>query len=294
MRLYELTGVKKFHHLSQYELEGMLAKDGVKLVSGGQYGTVYAKDDWDYVVKVINKDDPYYMSFVNYAIAHPSQHFPKFKRKPLHMHAFLRRGKYDLDKFWIVKIEKLQPIKDKNLIDFVVHNIEYYGTLMWQLKNKIQSAVDSYHQKHEYATRVFADGSYHKNLSNADVIAAHPWFADLALTYSEMMSSEEVEGSPDIHAGNFMQRSDGTIVIIDPVWEGSNPMKEFYQAMARETDAYYYDEREVEDKSGPVYKHHIAAAAAAEAKAKQAKEAEKAKKAMARQLINDIDDDIPF
>ena len=66
-----------------------------------------------------------------------------------------------------------------------------------------------------------------------------------------------MNGSPDTHAGNFMQRLDGTIVVIDPVWEGSNPYKDAWEAEQRERDPYhgYDDDQPDPEVSGPDYVH---------------------------------------
>lgn len=269
MLINELIGVKKFYKRSYGDILRMLQKFGVNFVAGGRYGKIFTSPKWDYVVKIFD-NDPYYLSFVNYAIAHPSKHYPQFSRKPLRMHAFHKRGNSEASKYWVVKIEKLQPIANTTKAKFIVDNLE--------------NAVDAWYSIHErgnndlYTMMLGPDEHYHKMLWT-DIFKMYPWLETLAEAWYTIFEHCP-EGSPDIHAGNFMQRQDGTVVIIDPLWEGSNPYREYQSWLDTETDAYGYGDDEGPEVRGPAYLHKKREQAAIEAT-----------RSFAKQLA---DDDIPF
>jgi hypothetical protein len=100
----------------------------------------------------------------------------------------------------------------------------------------------------------------------------YPWLESLGLTYANFWEAEA--GTPDIHSGNIMQRKDGTIVIIDPVWEGETPYQAYDKWLKSEMDSYA--EEPVDDISGPDYIQ------------------KPAQKNVARQIAQDWLDDIPF
>jgi hypothetical protein len=88
-----------------------------------------------------------------------------------------------------------------------------------------------------------------------DVFKKFPWTEELGLAYASLWDAEL--GHPDIHSGNIMQRKDGTIVIIDPVWEGETPYQAYDAFIRAESgDNYSQDEYGREQTSGPKYKHH--------------------------------------
>ena len=58
------------------------------------------------------------------------------------------------------------------------------------------------------------------------------------------------ESSMDITGRNIMQRSNGELVLIDPVWAGSNPYMDFMQQMRSEIGDYESEPSEPEDLMG--------------------------------------------
>lgn len=280
MKLFELRGVKKYHTLMKHELLEMLEDSGVKWLSSGRYGEVFAPDGKDYVIKVFD-NDPYYMSFINFAARNPNPHYPKVIRKPLKMHAFHTRFKGTANNFYVVKIEKLYPITDINLLKFIVENLEDTAS-QWDSHKRGHFKIEP----NPYHTKLMPDGTSEKGATNLDLVERFPWFKSLCEAYVEMI--EQVDGSPDIHGDNFMQRKDGTIVIIDPVWEGTSPVKDYYDALSRETD--YGDDYEEEPPiRGPRYKWMDD-----REKAELEKERAAQKAARALKISFDDLDDIPF
>ena len=269
MLLHELTGVKHMHHMSWTDIQNQFAAKGIKFVGGGKYGQVFTHPSWDYVIKIF-ENDPEYMGFVNWVIAHPNKHFPKFVKKPLRMHKFHNRSKNEPPLWYIVKIEKLYPITDKPLMEFLVYELERCAETAWKKHNGYEYIRDNPHY-----TQRFPDGSMVKGATWEDVFEKFPWTEELGLAYAGMWDAEL--GHPDIHSGNIMQRKDGTIVIIDPVWEGETPMQAYY-AFLRSESGDMYSEYDVPSVSGPSYPH-------------KKKESDRAKQAQQQAYP---DEDIPF
>ncbi len=272
MKLFELTGIKKYYNKREYQIERLLQKFGIRFIAGGKYGKVFASPKWDYVVKMF-KNDPYYLGFVNYAIAHPNKHYPKFVRKPLKMHSFFKRNKSASPNFWIVKIEKLQEITKEKAM-FIMEHLER-AEQAWYNKN---NNPESYKQDWMY---MWTPDGQRTKMHWDEVFEMYPWLETLAEAWYNIFRNVE-EGAPDLHAGTFMQRDDGTIVIIDPLWQGSNPYADFQAALDRET--FNYDDYEEPEVQGPAYLH------------KKQQAAIEATRSFAKQMASsdDFDADIPF
>jgi hypothetical protein len=156
MLLFELTGVKHLYQKTWDDILKILESKGIKFIGGGKYGSVFSHDSWDYVLKVVT-NDPHYLAFVDWAIAHPSKHFPKFAKKPLQMHTFHRRDKGSASRMWVIKIEKLYPITDKNLLEFLVRELEHCAVAAWR-KNDGRDITD----KNPNYSQLMPDGSVEK------------------------------------------------------------------------------------------------------------------------------------
>lgn len=267
MLLTELTGVKHLYTKTREDLINMLEQRGIKFIGGGKYGSVFAHDSWNYVLKIV-EDDPHYLAFVDWAMKHPSPNFPKFEKKPLKMHVFHQRNRGDSNTMWVIKIEKLQPIQDKKLLQFLVSELENMAVAAWRHENGRDIAEPRPHYMQN-----MPDGTQQKGVTWADMFKQFPWMYSLGLTYANFWEAEA--GVPDIHGDNLMQRSDGTIVITDPVWEGETPYQA-YDKWVRDQMDHYVDDGERDLVSGPSY--YIA----------------KKRKEIVTQLANDFLDDIPF
>lgn len=264
MLLTELTGVKHLYKLTRDDLIDMLSHQGIKFIGAGKYSSVFTHDSWDYVLKIVENDDPHYLAFVDWAMKHPSKHFPKFAKKPLKMHAFHTRKQSDSSNLWVVKIEKLQPITDKKLLKFLVTELERMSIAAWQKnEGKDVSTVNKNYSQN------MPDGTSVKGISWEEMFKQFPWMFSLGLTYAKFWDAEA--GSPDIHDDNLMQRKDGTIVIVDPVWEGETPYQAYDKWLKSEMD--HYADEEPELVSGPSYAQ---------------------KKKLIKQIAADFMDDIPF
>jgi hypothetical protein len=294
MRLDELAGVKKFQRLQWHQITRLLdRKFGIKYIGGGKYGQVFTHPGWDYVVKIMEREDPNYLEFVDFALKHPDKHYPKIIKKPFMMHAFHKRERSQkYQRLTVLKIEKLLPI-EKNKLDFIVQNLDQYASIVTRYKNneyKHEKNQEAYTQKHPHHTKVLPDGTSEQNLSYKDIFDRYPWFEDLCWAFRRIMDNSEY-GSADIHGGNFMERKDGTVVIIDPLWEGYNFEAAAWQAEMAERGDYWGDyEEHIPMVSGPGYD---SARKREEQEALEKKEAEKAAR-IAGVFAHNFDDDIPF
>jgi hypothetical protein len=163
--------------------------------------------------------------------------------------------------YFVCKIEKLYPVT-KELGEFIAHNIEnLWSSYLW-----IYSTTNA--QRAEFAEKwgpdhsrdysantpfsfIMPDGTSTK-ISHRDLFKKFSWLRTFTRAYINVM--DNVRGAPDLHANNFMQRKDGTIVIIDPVWAGESPYQAYDRMARSEYDQYadFYDE-EPEMVSGPSY-----------------------------------------
>lgn len=245
MLLSELVGVKHLQHLT---LDQLLDKYGIKVVGAGKYGQVLSHPSWDYVVKLFS-NDPAYLAYIDFVISHPNPNFPKFTKKPFQLHQFQKRSANEAATLWAVRIEKLNTINDKKLLAFIVRNLESGATTLFQKEDP----SSSYNRMPKTVPLVQPDGSLAYGMTFKELFNKFPWFESLCSAYGELLIGLE-QGCPDIHSGNFMQRAGGTIVITDPVWEGSNPYKEYDSWYKTETD-YYGNEEDPEQIQGPLYKN---------------------------------------
>lgn len=249
MLLYELTGVKRYHNMSWYEITKKLEQEtGIKPVANGRYGVIFTKPEWNYVIKIFD-DDPEYLGFIDFVLTHPNKHYPKIIKKPISMHHFHARDPSSTNKFYIIKIEKLYPITEEMgyfLEMWLEHFMEVYYRQYVMDQSKRGYAYDG-----DSADRSWIDPFGKRvKMSSIEMLARYPWLRSLSKAYWEVMDANL--GAEDLHQGNIMQRKDGTIVLIDPVWAGES----FFQRAARAERAEYDDDGDNEpsnDVTGPNY-----------------------------------------
>lgn len=227
MRINELTGVKKYHNLTFQALIGQLAEEyNLKILGSGRTGTVLQGRDPNSVYKVLEKDDAY-LSFVNFAMANPNPHFPRFEKVKL-MTSFYKRYNIQPDQFNVIKMEKLLPLEEgtavfASFLADVRHNL---GTTAGKLPNGSEN---------------------YEGLSYYELAETRPWIISLWEAIRSIQKSKLVKGDADFHPGNFMKRADHTIVISDPV---KDPKALDLQ---KNVDRLYYGKVQPEVQ-GPVYK----------------------------------------
>lgn len=152
---------------------------GYKPLGSGAFGSVFTHPNINYAVKLI-KNDPAYMRFVKYALAHQQDpHLPKFRGKFMKIDAL----------HFCVRMEMLEPIINARAVS---DYINYY------LRDPDILADEPYDSSVEGTQNFFKANT------------------GLARTLDELTDiNTDVF---DLHADNIMQRKDGTIVITDPFY----------------------------------------------------------------------------
>lgn len=194
-----------------------LEQDGGKVLGRGSYGSVYSHPKWPYVVKVFSDDVPYlrYTRLVNkYSDEFPA--FPKFYGKAMKYTPPYSRSTTSKDYNYAIRMEKLYPFQGDMDTLKDIQDLSYD----WQM-------VDAWEDP---KTRE----RYLKNWSEENLKDAYQRAKQRVSVSSKLSEvgralafiSKNIEASLDIHGGNFMHRENGDIVIVDPVWEGTTPMKD--------------------------------------------------------------------
>lgn len=217
MLLSELIGVKKYHSMDWNTIISKLEQEtGIQMTASGRYGSVFTKPNWNYVIKIFDMD-PEYLAFIDFVLTHNNKHYPKIIKTPRTMHHFHSRDSSSTDKFFIVKIEKLLPISDQ-LGKFIESSLENITEAVYRRyvmpKEERGYAFDGDNMDRDWMT----PNGIRERTSAVKLMKQYPWIKSLGYAYWKIMEADL--GAPDIHAGNFMMRQNGTIVIIDPVWSG--------------------------------------------------------------------------
>jgi len=154
-----------------------LKKYGFEKLGQGKSGLAFVHPNYPLACKIFNKDSGY-MDFLKYAQSHQSNpHIPKFKGKML---------KINEDTF-VVRMERLNKIKKTKLFNSLIHELI------------------SFSQKDEF--------EYDLNKNNLPVLAEK--FPSILELIKDLFTHFP-DSISDLHSNNFLQRDDGTIVLIDP------------------------------------------------------------------------------
>ena len=225
------------------ELMGEFQKSGGEAIGHGKYGAVYSHPSWPYVLKTY-ADDSHYTKFVRFAYQNPHPAFPKFYGKPQSVLPFYRRGRENV-RLYLVRLEKLEPISQE-LGSWLARNmfrgISYVGALKYGTPltepsyNFTTRAQRREAERSGAQTPEYVDKPIYKDIT--DMIDKYPKLQKIFEAGLILQENRLFKGSsPDYHAGNFMMRSNGDIVIIDPFWEGSSP----YADELAQRELYYDD-----------------------------------------------------
>jgi hypothetical protein len=206
------------------ELHKEFEATGGKEMGAGFYGKVYHHPKWPYVVKMFTKDDPY-LSFARFAYKHPHKSFPKLYGPPRKITPEFSRDR-SMGQVYLSRIEKLNPIS--------THTFE-----------QIQKYAQPYNQyiymtEREPMARRFYGNEYDLRLAEVkDHLSDIPDNILSVLDAREIIEKASRDGNwgaSDWASRNIMQRDNGDLVVIDPVWEGHNIF-----AVAREQERMEQD-----------------------------------------------------
>lgn len=202
----QLQGVKKYHQLTWHELVGELAKVGIQSLGKGRFGQVFFKAGWNYVIKVFENDSAY-LEYVDFCINNPNPHYPKFIKKPLNMHQFHVRTHHAEKMMQIVKIELLKPLDEP----WYSLNLEKIFKLLTKQVSEIE-IFNEHRNQYESYTDVNEIFNLYKRYNVEQIMSAiykiKHYFPNYKL---------------DLHRQNLMQRSDGTVVLSDPLYDPTSP-----------------------------------------------------------------------
>jgi hypothetical protein len=178
-----------------------LKANGFKKIGKGYYANVYAKPGHNRIVKISNQQDDCWISFAHWAMT-------KTNNKYLPKIPWIKRwqGKREgiPQEFFVTIIERLQPLTNQALAQITD------PAVLLGLYNYADLNSESYQTIENTASK--SPGM--KDLIHIDVedYANHPFI--------KILHAVEKIGKKcrtDLHAGNFMVRADGTIVVTDPI-----------------------------------------------------------------------------
>ena len=209
---------------------------GGEEIGVGKYGTVFSHPNWPYVLKVY--EDEYYTRFARFAYKNPHPAFPKFLTPPQRIIPFYRRYASQATKY-IVRMEKLLPIPKELFkkfdrwieIGMKYAEAKHKGTEDYEIEDTV---YPPFKERKQGKTPYLAKVKYFQDV--IDFIKENPKtyniFEGLYLLKKENLI-EKRNGRLDIHENNFMQRANGDIVIVDPLWGGSisNPYEDYKKSI---------------------------------------------------------------
>lgn len=199
-----------------------IKQQGWSYLGRGMYGIVFGHPDKNYVLKLFNdKGYSFYLEFIKKHSDNP--HVVKIKE-------IISDG-FGINKKWkLVAIEKLNPIKFPNWVDYIA---SYYSSF---LDNGDDVGNDFYNTLENFekylTTRSKSDISFYQsiklknNINNTKKAVRRLYFfienyLDLFRILFELnkfKNSTSYSGQFDLHTGNFMKRpSTGEIVVTDPL-----------------------------------------------------------------------------
>lgn len=134
---------------------------GFTRLGRGNYGVVYEKPGYPWVFKVF-KQDPAYMHFLEYAIAHQDNpNLPQVRGRPIKIN----------DTTYAVRLEKLTPLSDADAD--VYEEIEDMAILIVDNRSYTQEILDSLKEKYPGIARIFQDmnaSKYELDISTKNIM----------------------------------------------------------------------------------------------------------------------------
>lgn len=233
------------------ELMSEFKASGGQVIGQGKFGQVFTHPQWKYVLKMY--DDQYYTSFVRFAYRANHSAFPKFFGMPQRIVPFYRRYA-EQAKTYIVRMEKLKPIP--------TDVFKLINELWWEGTQYIEAMKTGTHER-ELERTVYPERK-ERRLGKEPWVVKYKYFERVIAAIQQhptllklfeglkLLSDAKLQGSFDFHSNNFMQRDNGELVVIDPLWAGSNPYADHQRAIDAEIgyDGGDYEPKEPELMGG--------------------------------------------
>jgi hypothetical protein len=209
-------------------------KSGGNQIGRGSKGEIYEHPSWNYVLKTFF-DDEFYIRFVRFATRNPHPSFPKFFGGIQRIVPFFKRYP-NQEKMYLVRMEKLIPIQRET---FKLLDANFYSGISYIRDlhaGRDDYEVEGYTSFSDRKKGIINKVKYHQQI--IDLLKAYPNFKNV-FEGLYLLENANLKGAMDIHEGNFMQRNNGDIVIIDPFFGGGpTPYEDHKRMMDMEADNF--------------------------------------------------------
>lgn len=211
---------------------------GGKALGYGSYGSVFYHPRWPYVLKMYN--DEYYTKFARFAYKNPHIAFPKIYNPPQRIIPFYKRFTSNAISY-LVRMEKLEELP-KDISGLLAKSISYGINYIRDMKSN--NHENEYEETERLSVADRRAGKvpqiikvkHHQYI--IDILKQHPNFLPV-YDAAYVILSQSFQAALDIYnPNNYMQRTNGDIVITDPLWAGSSPYADYQKMMAAETDNF--------------------------------------------------------
>lgn len=224
-----------FKNKSLDEILDDFSKSGGKVIGIGSCGTVLYHPSWKYVIKIFN--DEFYLRFARFVYKNPHPSFPKIYGPPQRIVPFYKRMNSS-ETVYIARIELLHPIEDQELVKIIDNNI--MGAHSYFLAKKYGNENAEFEKQVRVGRGVNAKWEIVKEKIHEREIELFNKYPKLYSLFEAayIIQTSSLKGNFDLNKNNYMQRNDGTLVLIDPLWAGSNPYIDALMNHRIETDYY--------------------------------------------------------
>lgn len=198
-----LIGVKNLANNSWPEIEQLLLQNGFRILGVGSSAKVFEHPSKDYVYKIFDNDKAY-SSYISYCLNNRNNpHIPNIIKQPKEFKKFFKHKDQE-NSFTVLRIEKLNDLQG-DVRDF--YNVRLQYNIIMYLK----FGANQIFRDHYDTTKAYRGINQYIN--------AYPQFQFKEVFDTLIDIYKSIGFFADISPSNFMQRDDGTIVIIDPVAE---------------------------------------------------------------------------
>lgn len=205
-------------------------KEGGAIIGSGKYGVVLNHPQWPYVIKLLDNDD-IYIAFARFAYKNPHPAFPKLFGPPQRIIPNFKRHKYQA-KMYLIRLERLYPVP-KDLFNLIETYYEQFLDYIHAIKLGKENEEIEVRLPRNLRTGKPVYEKIHQFVINE--IRKNPKLLKFFEGFDILLKSN-LKGSIDLHNGNVMTRQNGDIVLVDPLWHGSNPYMDYLNQQRLEID----------------------------------------------------------
>jgi hypothetical protein len=220
----------------------LFEQSGGTILGSGAFATTLSHPKWNYILKIFHNDSAY-LAYARYAFK--NQHnpcVPKFLDKPRKIIPNYSRDWLYNKNLYYVRMEKLKSLQEMD-----VRFYDMYKTIN-RRKTHLLSILSNndIRTKEEFLQLDLLNPSYTSDqiLAIEDIqklLKTNPWIFDYINVLKDVHAlANSISATIDLHDENVMVRSDGVLVITDPLSfrKDLNPSKEEVEEEARK---YFYN-----------------------------------------------------